>query len=86
MDDITLKLKNAGFSKVEARYSYGTSGSLAWKLSMKYPIIMLNASKLFFILLPFYYVLTYPFAFILNYIDVNSNHNEGTGLIVKAVK
>lgn len=84
--EIEEKLKSAGFSKVDARYSYGKPGSVAWRLSMKYPIKMLNATKLFFIILPFYYLLVYPFALILNYFDVKNHHKTGTGLIVKAWK
>jgi SAM-dependent methyltransferase len=84
--EIEEKLKFAGFSKIEARYSYGAPGKISWKLSMKYPILMLNASKLFFIILPVYYIITYPIAFILNYFDINMKHKTGTGLIVKAYK
>jgi SAM-dependent methyltransferase len=84
--DIQEKLKAAGFSKVDAKYSYGTAGSLAWRLSMKYPIQLLGISQLFFIVLPFYYVVAYPIAFVLNYIDTISTHDSGTGLIVKAWK
>ncbi len=84
--EITEKLTSAGFSKVEARYSYGKTGFFAWRLSMKYPILMLNASKLFFILLPFYYLLVFPFALIFNAIDLYASHKTGTGLIVKAWK
>ena len=86
IDEITQKINTAGFTKVECRYSYGCPGKISWKLSMKYPILMLNASKLFFILIPFYYLLTFPFALILNYRDVNKKHKTGTGLIVKAWK
>lgn len=84
--EIEEKLKKAGFSKVEAGFSYGTPGKISWKLSMKYPISMLNVSKLFFILLPFYYLLVYPFCLILNFMDVHMKHPTGTGLIVKAIK
>jgi len=84
--EIEQKLLSAGFSKVEARYSYGAPGKISWRLSMKYPILMLGASKLFFILLPFYYIITFPVSFILNYADVNGRHPTGTGLIVKAWK
>jgi 2-polyprenyl-3-methyl-5-hydroxy-6-metoxy-1,4-benzoquinol methylase len=84
--EIEDKLKLAGFSKVEPRYAYGTPGKISWRLSMKYPMQMLNASKIFFIIIPFYYLITYPFAFVLNYIDTYSAHNTGTGLIVKAWK
>jgi SAM-dependent methyltransferase len=84
--EIQEKLRRAGFSKTEARYSYGSPGKIAWRLSMKYPILMLNTSKLFFILLPFYYLLTYPVAFICNWLDIKLVHETGTGLIVKAWK
>ncbi|MBR4266294.1 MAG: methyltransferase domain-containing protein [Bacteroidales bacterium] len=86
INDIETKLKNAGFSKVESKYSYGTPGSIAWLLSMKWPILMLNCSKLFFILLIPYYIVTFPFAFVLDWIDTITSHKTGTGLIVKAVK
>ena len=86
IDDITQKLHNAGFSDIEARYSYGVPGSLSWKFSMKYPILMLGKSKLFFVLLPFYYLITFPFCALLNYFDVILLQKTGTGLIVKATK
>ena len=83
---IQEKLKSAGFSKTFARYQYGTPGKISWRLSMKYPIQMLGVSKLFFIILPFYYVVAYPVSFVLNYVDTVMNHTTGTGLIVKAWK
>ncbi len=86
IDEIGEKLKKAGFQKSEAHYTYGNPGKISWKLSMKYPILMLNTSKLFFIILPFYYILTMPFSLLLNYIDTNTKHQTGTGLIVKAWK
>ena len=86
IDEIEEKLKNAGFSKVESRYSYGVPGKISWKLSMKYPIILVNKSKLFFIILPLYYIIVFPISLILNSFDVNRKHKTGTGLIVKAFK
>jgi hypothetical protein len=84
--EIQEKLKKAGFTRTEARYAYGKPGQAGWRLSMKYPILMLNASKLFFIALPFYYLLTFPFALIFNYLDVRLPHKTGTGLVVTAWK
>lgn len=84
--EIVSKLKLAGFSKVKARYSYGPAGKLSWRLSMKYPIRLLGVSKVFFVVLPFYYLFIYPVAAILNYVDVHGHHSSGTGLIVKARK
>lgn len=86
IEDIRKKLQRAGFSEVDARYSYGTPGKISWKLSMKYPILMLGASKLFFIILPFYYLIFYPVALVLNFFDLGATHKSGTGLIVKAWK
>ncbi|HKK69071.1 MAG TPA: class I SAM-dependent methyltransferase [Bacteroidales bacterium] len=85
-EEIREKLEEAGFSNIECRYSYGKPGHISWLLSMKFPIIMLNKSKLFFVLLPFYYLIVWPFACILNWMDVSMTHKEGTGLIVKAFK
>ena len=84
--EIEEKLKRAGFNEVQAHYAYGTPGKISWRLSMKYPIKILSVSKLFFIVLPFYYLLTYPAAYILNYFDTVMKHTTGTGLIVKAWK
>lgn len=53
---------------------------------MKLPITVLNVSKLFFILLIPYYIIVYPFVFLLDWLDVRGTHSEGTGLIVKATK
>ena len=85
-NEIQEKLKHAGFTKTSAGYSYGIPGKISWKLSMKYPIKMVNISRLFFIILPFYYLITFPFSLLLNFLDVNINHKSGTGLIVKAWK
>ena len=83
---IQEQLKNAGFSKTEVKYTYGVPGKISWKLSMKYPILMLNISKLFFILLPLYYLIFFPLCLILNIFDLRCKHRTGTGLVVKAWK
>lgn len=84
--EIEEKLRSAGYSKIKAKFSYGIPGKIAWKISMKYPIILLNFSRLFFIILPIYYILTFPFAMLLNLLDINMKHKSGTGLIIKAHK
>jgi SAM-dependent methyltransferase len=86
MDDIRGKLQDAGFCDIEIKYTYGKPGSISWRLSMKYPIMMLNASYLFFIILPFYYIIFFPVSVILNIFDVNMIHRTGTGLLVTARK
>ena len=86
INEIQDKLKLAGFSRTEARYQYGKPGQISWRLSMKYPILALGKTKLFFILLPFYYIITFPVCLVLNYFDATLEHKTGTGLIVKAWK
>ncbi|MDZ4752413.1 MAG: class I SAM-dependent methyltransferase [Flavobacteriales bacterium] len=84
--EIKDKLKSVGFQKVKVHYSYGIPGQISWKISMKYPMRMLNLSKLFFVILPFYYIIIMPVASILNFIDSRTAHSSGTGLIVLAWK
>lgn len=86
IEEITQKLNTAGFTKVACRYSYGAPGKISWKLSMKWPIQLLNVSKIFFIIIPFYYLLTFPIALLMNCLDVRNSYKTGTGLIVKAWK
>jgi len=84
--DITEKLTLSGFRNVEACYTYGKPGNISWRLSMKYPIRMLNISYLFFIILPFYYLIFFPVSIILNIFDLHLTHKTGTGLLVTARK
>jgi len=84
--EIAGKLKNAGFTKTEVLYTYGKPGSISWHLTMKYPVKMLNISYLFFIILPVYYLIIFPFSIILNIFDLRLTHKSGTGLLITARK
>jgi SAM-dependent methyltransferase len=86
IQEMTDKMKRVGFSKTEVHYQYGKPGKLAWRLSMKYPIIMLNKSYFFFVILPFYYLFTFPLVLVLNYFDVKGSHTTGTGIVARAWK
>jgi SAM-dependent methyltransferase len=85
-EEITLKLERAGFGNVRVSYTYGKAGTISWHLSMKYPVKLLNVSYFFFIILPFYYLIAFPVAFILNIVDVRSENGSGTGILVTAEK
>jgi len=85
-EEIIDKLIRAGFSKVEVSYTYGKYGSAAWRISMKYPIQMLGVSWIFYLVLPFYYLVAFPFCALLNYLDVHTHNPSGTGLLVTATK
>ncbi len=84
--EIQEKLKRAGFFRTEARFTYGKPGHLGWKISMKYPIQALNLTKAFFLILPFYYLLTFPLVLVLNLLDTRMHHTRGSGILVKAWK
>lgn len=84
--EITEKLSLSGFRNIEASYTYGKPGNISWRLSMKYPVKMLNTSYLFFLLLPFYYLLFFPVSIIFNIFDLLLTHKTGTGLLVTARK
>jgi SAM-dependent methyltransferase len=86
IEEIGKKLEIAGFKNIQARYQYGKAGNISWVLSMKLPIKLLANSKLFFILLPFYYLIAFPVSALLNWIDLIKKHKTGTGLIVSAKK
>jgi SAM-dependent methyltransferase len=84
--EITEKLSLSGFRNIDASYTYGKPGNISWRLSMKYPVKMLNVSYLFFLLLPLYYLLFFPVSIILNIFDLFLTHKTGTGLLVTARK
>ena len=86
ISELEEKLITAGFDLSKLHYQYGAPGKLSWKLSMKYPILMLNKSRLFFMVLPFYYLLIFPFCLLLNCCDLRLTHATGTGIIAKAFK
>ena len=82
VEEIEEKLSSAGFKDIRIRYSYGKPGMISWKMSLKYPVLLANKSKLFLIVLPFYYLIIYPICFLLNRADIRKTHTSGTGLIV----
>ncbi len=86
INDMTGKLRAAGFSNIDIKYTYGTPGNISWLLSMKYPVRMINRSPFYAIILPFYYLFVFPLALILNFFDLRLIHKKGSGLIVKAGK
>jgi SAM-dependent methyltransferase len=86
-EDICSKLEKAGFEIESFEYTYGKWGSRYWKLGIKYPMLMLNKSKLLFVLLPFYYLITIWWTWLFMYLDVNEKNKEaGTGVLVVGKK
>ncbi|MCI0449608.1 MAG: class I SAM-dependent methyltransferase [Chlorobi bacterium] len=82
-EDICSKLMEAGFEIESFEYTYGKWGNRYWKLGIKYPMLMLNKSQFFFIILPFYYLLTIWLTLLFMLLDVNEkNKSAGTGVLV----
>jgi 2-polyprenyl-3-methyl-5-hydroxy-6-metoxy-1,4-benzoquinol methylase len=84
VEDISLKLTSAGFVIDQISFGYGVFGSIAWKISIKWPMLLLNTSFLFALFLPFYYLIILPSALILNALDISLKNDTGTGLTVVA--
>ncbi|HEX2867263.1 MAG TPA: class I SAM-dependent methyltransferase [Ignavibacteriales bacterium] len=79
-EDLKNKLEPLGFEVCQSKYSYGPWGDKAWRLGIKYPIQMVNASKLLLILLPIYYILTFPFTLLMMYLDYTADNKLGAGI------
>lgn len=85
-EDIKEKAEKAGLEVEDFKFSYGTTGAIAWKLAIKYPILMVNLSKILLVLLPFYYLLTFIPIFLLMFTDTQVNNKVGTGIITTLKK
>ena len=79
-EDLETKLRPIGFSTYKCRYTYGFWGDKAWRLGIKYPMLLLNISKLFLIILPLYYLLTFPFTLIMMNLDFVTENTIGSGI------
>lgn len=78
--DLETKLHLIGFSTYKSRYTYGFWGDKAWRLGIKYPMVLLNISKLFLLILPLYYLLTFPFTLIMMNLDFSTESKTGSGI------
>jgi SAM-dependent methyltransferase len=79
-EDLENKLHPLGFMTYKCQYTYGFWGDKSWRLGIKYPMILLNISKIFFIILPIYYLITFPFTLLLMILDYNTKNKIGSGI------
>lgn len=79
-EDLESKLNPIGFSVYRSRFTYGFWGDKAWRLGIKYPIMLVNISKFFLILLPLYFIVTLPFTFMMMYLDYSIKNKIGSGI------
>jgi len=85
-EDFESKLHPIGYTTYQSKYTYGFWGDKAWRIGIKYPMLLLNLSKLFFLILPFYYLLTFPFFITMMYLDFYSENKIGSGINFIALK
>lgn len=84
--ELRSKLEAAGLVLDDVKFTYGTWGGIAWRIGIKFPMFMLNLSKLFFLLLPFYYLAAFPLAVIFMTIEYYTTVKAGGGLLALARK
>ncbi len=86
-EEITTKLKSAGYDSVKPHYTYGFWGHLAWVLSVKWPMLWFNKLNLFAAIpLMIYYPIVVPFCLLLNFADLFTKNEKGTGIYALAEK
>lgn len=85
-EELEAKLRSAGFEIEKSLYSYGIFGAASWRLMLKYPLQMLNKSRLNIIWLPFWYLAVYPLSEILMQWDMKRKNSKGNGIIIVARK
>jgi SAM-dependent methyltransferase len=84
--DLKEKLTSAGFKEFYYKYSYGFWGDKAWRLAIKFPMLLLNISKIFFLVLPIYFLITFPFALVMMFLDYSFKNKIGSGITFIAKK
>lgn len=86
MAELKEKFKASGFHHVKAHYTGGKAGRLAQQLGVTIPIKLLRLTRLFVLLLPFYFILAIPASVVLNWLDSHTAHGSGQGILVLARK
>lgn len=86
-DDISKKLKQAGFSVTDVAYTYGDKGHFAWELIIKYPMLWLTKIKLWALpIMAVYYIPVLPVALMLMVLDLRDRNEWGAGVYALAQK
>lgn len=86
MEELKMLFKKAGFQKVKGHYTGGRAGKVAHLIGIGTPMKLLRFSRLFMVLMPFYFLLAIPIVIILNWLDSQTAHLNGEGLLILAWK
>lgn len=84
--ELKEKLLQAGFSRVELKYTYGKYGMAAWWIMQGIPLRLVHRLPLLGVIIPLYYILLFPFAHRLMLADLAGGLQQGKGLLVRAYK
>lgn len=86
-EEISEKLRRAGFEPQKVHYTYGFWGHKAWVLSVKWPMIAFNKLGLIaaFPLL-IYYPIVLPVSLLMNLTDLYTKNEKGNGVYALARK
>jgi len=79
-EELKKKLIPLGFKTYKCQYTYGFWGDKSWRLGIKYPMVLLNITKIFFIILPVYYLITFPFTLLMMVMDYIFENKIGSGI------
>ena len=79
-------LKRIGFKHIKSRYTIGTFGKLSNFIALVIPVFLMNVSKAFLVILPFYFIALLPIILVFNLLDTIIKVTYGDGLIVNAWK
>jgi 2-polyprenyl-3-methyl-5-hydroxy-6-metoxy-1,4-benzoquinol methylase len=80
------KLKKIGFKHVKSSYAIGMFGKTSNAITLVVPVFLMSLSRLFLVLLPFYFIALLPLILLLNFLDTFVKVIYGDGLIVNAWK
>ena len=86
LQELHQKLAYAGLEPIQEEYSYGRWGSIAWRLLIKFPILLLGRSMFLAPLVALYYIPMLPIGLLMNLLDLNQINESGTGLMIIARK
>lgn len=84
--DLKKLLRDGGFKRCKAHYSYGYSGRLSTFLGISVPNQLLRRNDNYLYLLPLYFLFMYPVIIVLNTIDAYIGHSEGAEVVAVATK
>ncbi len=83
-DDLSTKLESVGLTVEDVIYTYGTPGSIAWRLLIKIPMRLISMSWLLVVLVVPYFLLALPLGILLNALDTARRNDHGTGILAIA--